>query len=153
MMTQRTIGVLPINSVRRTFDDLIDRAFDSLISGTQGVAPQNVQPRPLPIPVNLWEDDEYVVVECELPGFRIEDIELTVVDNVLTLSGQRHFLFPENANVRLRERVGERFHREINVPVPIEVEGASAQLQSGILRVSLPKAQQARLRRIEVRAE
>jgi HSP20 family protein len=156
MLTQRTFTMHPFNAARRTFDDLFDTVFDTVVAAAPATPASRVreanQPRAMIVPVNLWEDEGNLFVECELPGFRIEDIELSIMKNVLTLSGRRQFEFPVNANIRLRERLGERFERTIELPAPVEVDRAEAHLQHGVLRVTLPKTQQARVRKIEVRS-
>jgi len=102
--------------------------------------------------LNAWEDDHNFYVEAELPGFRIEDVELHVRGAELTLSGERKPQEKPDVTYHRRERAHGRFHRTLELPVPIEADKVQATLSDGVLTVTLPKAEAARPRKIEVKA-
>lgn len=102
--------------------------------------------------LNLWEDDGTLHVEMELPGISMEDLDLSVFQNRLTIRGQRRPMSPEGARVLRRERAEGEFTRTITFGTEIDSENVSATLRDGILHVALPRAEAARPRRIEVRS-
>ena len=105
-------------------------------------------------PLNVWEDQGTVFVEAELPGFTMDRLEVTMIGNELTISGERpEMQLPEEGVYHRRERAAGRFTRTITLSVPINTDKVSAALTSGVLLVTLPKAEAARPRKIEVRAK
>ena len=104
------------------------------------------------LPLNIWETEESFVVEAELPGFDLDDVEVTVLAGELTLEGQRPVPEQEGLSFRHRERGTGRIKRVVRLPLEVDVERVSATLTKGILNVTLPKAQAALPRKISVRA-
>ena len=120
------------------FDDLVGRTS----AGWTGWNPS----------ADLFENDDAYVLEMELPGFSREDIELTVERNVLTVSGQRSAEEEtESVTYHLRERGTARFSRSFALPRSMDAEGVEARFDNGVLTVTLPKAAEARPKRIEVK--
>jgi HSP20 family protein len=103
---------------------------------------------------NLYETDERFVLELEVPGFTSEDIEVTVERGVLTVSGSHENASEdEGTRYHLRERSFERFSRTFRVPESVSSEGVLAELETGVLTVRLPKAADAKPRRVEIDAK
>ncbi|MFO0974121.1 MAG: Hsp20/alpha crystallin family protein [Phycisphaerae bacterium] len=102
--------------------------------------------------LNVWEDEQNVFVEAELPGLTMSDIELTVLGGELTIKGERKLEEPKDATVHRRERMTGSFLRSLSLPVDIDADHVTAELHQGVLRVTLPKSPTARPRRIEVKA-
>lgn len=102
--------------------------------------------------VNLREDADNLYVEALLPGVDARALEMTVLGNTLTLAGERKNGI-ENVTWHRRERGVGRFLRTIDIPVDIDVEGVKADYRDGVLTVSLPKAEAARPKRIEIQAD
>lgn len=101
---------------------------------------------------DLYENDEAYVLEMELPGFSNEDIELTVERNVLTVTGQRSVQEEsEDVTFHLRERGTTRFSRSFALPRSMDGDAVEARFDNGVLTVTLPKAAEARPKRIEVK--
>lgn len=120
------------------FDDLVGRTP----AGWTGWTPS----------ADLIENDEAYVLEMELPGFSREDIELTVERNVLTVSGRRSVEEEtEDVTFHLRERGTTRFSRSFALPRSMDGDGVEARFDNGVLTVTLPKAAEARPKRIEVK--
>jgi len=106
--------------------------------------------------LNVWRDGERIVAEAEIPGFRMEDVELFATDDTLTLRGRRPSRVPQTTDgsraIPLRvERSVQSFERSLRLPVPIDPEHVEATLVDGVLRVTMPLAQSARPRRVEIR--
>jgi HSP20 family protein len=102
--------------------------------------------------VDVFDDDERVVVRLEAPGMRKEDFRLEVRDDVLWVEGEKRFeREATRGHYRLMQCAYGRFQRAIGLPVPVRGEKARATYKDGVLRVELPKAESARTRRIEVK--
>jgi HSP20 family protein len=94
------------------------------------------------------------VLEAELPGMKREDFDLSVENNVLTLRGERQFEKRDEAdNYHRVERAYGTFTRSFTLPNSVTGEGASADYRNGVLRVTLPKREETKARRIEVKGE
>jgi len=102
-------------------------------------------------PVNVWDDDENIYLEAELPGVTSEDLEITVTDgNRVTLKGQRKSPEGGGTTWHRQERGGGSFTRTLALPVLVDADRVEAHFELGGLRVTLPKSPRARPRRIEV---
>jgi HSP20 family protein len=101
--------------------------------------------------LNVWEDDANLYAEAELPGFKLDEIEIYVVKNKLSLKGQRKETQGETKEVyHRRERESLPFARTIHLPVDVDGEKVKAQLRDGLLTITLPKAPEARPRKVEL---
>ena len=129
-------------NLRRGVDQLFTRAG---ASRAQGVHP----------PVNLYEYAEGFVLTAELPGMKLEDIELAVQGNRLSIRGERKISYPDDGRTSLhrRERQVGRFRRAVELPAAIDSEKVEASYRNGVLLVKLPKSAAHRTRRIEVQAQ
>jgi len=105
-------------------------------------------------PVNVWEDAEAFHVEAELPGLTHEQLQLSVTNrNQLTLQGER---LPEEAGKgrwHRRERGFGRFQRVLKLPASVDADKIDAKFDNGLLHIVLPKAEEAKPRRIAVKVE
>jgi len=101
--------------------------------------------------LNIWEDEQHVYAEAELPGMQMDDLEVLVVGNELTIKGERKAVEEGEAVYHRRERGLGAFSRVIRLPVEIDADKEEAHLQDGVLSVKLPKAEAARPRKIEVK--
>jgi len=101
--------------------------------------------------VNMMETAEALSVECELPGVKREDIEVSMEGSVLRIRGERKA--PETGEVEYhrRERDFGPFERTIELPVKVDVEGVKAKFSAGLLEIVLPKHPDSQPRRIEVK--
>jgi HSP20 family protein len=104
-------------------------------------------------PLDVFETPDKLNVLVELPGMSASDVEITVEDNVLTLRGQRPFYegASEEAFHRIERRFGP-FQRRIALPRQSDAERISALMEEGVLTIEVPKIEQAKPRRIEVKA-
>lgn len=104
-------------------------------------------------PVNVYTTPDEVVVAAELPGVKVQDVDVSVVSGVLTLRGRRPE--PADGDVRYirRERATGEFTRTIALAEQVDHAKARAEYRKGILTVILPRAEEAKPRRIEIRKE
>src|SRR5215203_5744533 len=104
--------------------------------------------------VDIFENKDEIVLEAELPGMSREDFELTIENNVLTLRGERRFEKRDEAdNYHRVERAYGAFTRSFTLPQTVSGEGATAEYESGVLRVALRKREEVKARRIEIKGE
>lgn len=102
--------------------------------------------------MNVLESEQSLVVEAEVPGLTLEEIEVNLVGRELTLKGERKQQAPEGAYHHLRERGAGAFEKTLHLPFGVEAEQVKAQLRNGVLEITLPKAADAKPRRIKVDA-
>lgn len=103
---------------------------------------------------DVVENADELRVTLEMPGVRPEDVELTIDNNVLTIAGEKRREQNEGSSEdgpRITERRYGRFQRSFVLPQNVDPERISAESEHGVLTVRLPKKEEARPRRIEVR--
>ena len=103
--------------------------------------------------VNVWETDDAVLVEMEIPGVKQEQLELSVVENELTVKAERPEMEEGKATIHRRERPTGGFVRSLRLPTPVEASQVEAALHNGVLTITLPKARSAKPRKIPVTAK
>jgi HSP20 family protein len=103
--------------------------------------------------LNVWEDAENLYAEAELPGLALEDLEIYVHGgNVLVIQGERKKPQLEGGVWHREERGYGSFSRSFELPYPVDADKVEAQFKQGILTVTMPKQEQAKPRRIEVKS-
>lgn len=124
----------------------MDRLLDSISAQRESPWSGGVFP-----PVNLREDADKFLLSAELPGVAPEDVEVAVKGKQVSLQGERKAPpLPEDARFHRRERSYATFSRVIGLPAEVDADKVEARLSDGVLRVTLPKAEAARPRRIAV---
>lgn len=140
----------PFSRDREDFSQLqeeMNRLWNSFACGEEGVSAGYP-------PLNIWEDDERLYVEAELPGLSLEDLEIYVTGgNQLTLQGERKKPTQERGVWHRLECGQGKFARTITLPVTVQAEQVEARLQQGVLTVTLPKSTESRPRKIAIKAE
>ncbi len=124
-----------------------DRLFGDLVTGC-GTFQEDKMTTPA---LNVWQDETTVFVEAELPGVAMENLEVLVLDNELTIKGQRRNC-TEGISFLKQECVTGEFVRVIKLPIEIDAESVSAGLNNGVLKIELPKAKQVLPRSIKVQS-
>jgi HSP20 family protein len=127
-----------ISQVRNEVERMFDNAFP--FSSTTQSYPT----------FNMIEDEDRVYVEAEMPGVRMEDLEITVANGMLTISGRRDVTALEDANTLRRERKAIEFERSLSLPTTLDSSETEAVLRDGILVLTMPKVEKAKARRVEV---
>ena len=100
--------------------------------------------------LDVYEDKDHFIVKAELPGMKKEDIEVSFHDGGLSISGERKSETKEGENAERTERFSGKFRRSITLPTRVESSKVSAVYKDGILTVTLPKAEEAKPKQIQV---
>jgi HSP20 family protein len=104
--------------------------------------------------LNVWEDESFFYIEADLPDVSPERLDVTVKEgNRLTLSGERKAHDPANAVWHRQERFSGTFTRELTLATPVDPEKVEAKFEQGVLKLTLPKSEGARPRKIFVKGE
>jgi HSP20 family protein len=101
--------------------------------------------------LDISEGKDAYRVTVELPGVKLDDLEITLEDGLLTIQGERHFAndFSEEQFHRV-ERSSGAFRRSITLPAHVEADAVEASMEDGVLRILVPKAEEAKAKRIQV---
>ena len=102
--------------------------------------------------VNMYDADSQVILEAEVPGVSRDDVDITVTQDVLALSGRRSTNAPEGYSVHRRERGAMQFARSFSLRDRVDPEKVGAELKDGVLTITLEKAPEAQPRKISVKA-
>jgi HSP20 family protein len=99
---------------------------------------------------DLYQSNDNVVAVVELPGMRKEDIDISLHDGTLTISGERERKNAGGEKAERTERYVGTFRRSIALPTRVDASKVSATYEDGILKVTLPKAEEAKPKQIQV---
>lgn len=143
MLTRRDPFVEMFSDLAR-FTDLVQRINHS------GIAPRT-QLATVPL-VNVWEDENAIYAEADLPGIALDKLDIHVTEgNQLTLQGE--FTAPEATSTWHRqERPLGQFARVLTLPALVDADKVEAKLELGVLKLTLPKSEAAKPRRISVQS-
>ena len=129
---------------RMLFDRDLDRAF-TLRGAKRFFAPA----------LDVVERPDAYLVSAELPGIDPSHVEISFENNTLTLRGTKHpwLQMPENGELRVytAERLSGTFERAVRLPEYVEGDRIEASYENGVLTISIPKAEAARPRKIEIK--
>lgn len=103
--------------------------------------------------IDLLEEDERYVLRADLPGLSEEDVKIEVDGQVLTVSGERSSEQEDRREGYYRlERASGSFRRSLRLPKGVEAASIEASVQKGVLEVSIPKPQETKPTRVEIKA-
>jgi HSP20 family protein len=131
-------------TLRQAMDRLFEESYiPEMAFGSQGM-----------MPMDVYEENDSIVVEAHLSGFKPEDVDVTVENNVVTIAGEKEETEEEHPDrtYHLREWQTHSFTRSFTLPVDVNPEACDASFEDGILRLRLPKTQQARRRQVPITA-
>ena len=103
--------------------------------------------------LSLVDEGSHLKLKAEVPGLTDKDIQLSIHQDVLTLSGERKAEIPEGYFVHRQERAPVKFARSFALPCKVESEKSAATLKDGVLTVTLSKAPEAQPRQIAVKVQ
>ena len=118
--------------------DEIDRLFESPLTAWSPA-------------LDVREDKDSFVIRAELPGLKREDIDVSLQDGALVISGERKFeKAEEGVEVHRQERYYGKFQRTLTLPEPVAADKVKADYKDGVLTVTLPKTEEAKPKKIDV---
>jgi HSP20 family protein len=124
------------------------RLFDTFFADSG----EDVTSRPWMPPVDIQESDDAYHLQAELPGLTSDNVQITLENNVLRLSGERTFEkdTTKKENFHRVERVYGSFSRSFALPHQVASDRVEAKFDNGVLSITVPKAEQAKPRRISI---
>lgn len=132
--------------------DVMDRLFEESFVRPRARHTGDGGRRTLYLPVDVYTTDEELVVYAMIPGVSPENVNITIEDNTLTISGE----IPapaENVNWVIQESAYGAFRRTLTLNVPVDTDAAEATFENGRLILHLPKAEEAKPKQIKVHAK
>ena len=142
----RTPAGDPLELVQRDFDHLLGRLFNGGSQTQDGG-------RLAPYGVDIREDQDHFYVEAELPGFKKEDVSITLENQTLTISAERQDESqsePSKGELLLNERRYRRFLRSFTLSPTVDEQSVNAKLSDGVLTITLNKREESKPRKIVV---
>lgn len=134
--------------LRRQMDDVFNRSLGAFL-GDNGETMSSWAPA-----MDVLERDGEIVLRAELPGLTDEDVEITIENNTLSLRGEKKFeeeTEQEGVYRRVERRYGS-FYRSFSLPSTVDQDSIDANFRNGVLEIHLPKVEQAKPRKIAVKA-
>ncbi len=133
--------------------DAMDRLFEESFVRPFGERPWlGGEARTLAL--DIYETDDDLVVEASLPSIGPDDVDISIVGNSLTIKGEteREEEKEEKGKYHYRERRYGAFQRTVSLPVEVNADKAEATFENGVLKLSLPKVEEAKPKRITIKA-
>jgi HSP20 family protein len=137
-----------MDNLRREIDEAFRSAGFSRPFGPTFLSPVATRRFPL---VNFSEDEGNVYVEALIPGVDPKDIDLSVLRNTLTISGERKPLAEVKGIVHRSELGSGKFSRTLELPVDIDPNRITAQCKDGMMQITMAKAEHAKPKKIDIR--
>ena len=127
----------------------MDRLFDDFFSNPLSVSEALTQPS-----IDLLQTDKEIIVKATLPGLDSDDLDIQITGDTLTLRGEsKEEEEIKEAKYHLRERRYQAFSRSLRLPTPIVADKAQAEMENGVLTLTLPKAEDVTPKVINVKAK
>jgi HSP20 family protein len=137
-------ALYPFESFRNEMADLVDRFFNDDPSNGKAMKPWAPQ-------VDIEETEKEFLVKADLPGVEPKDVDIQVVDNVLTVRGSKEEKKEEKRkNYHRTERFVGSFYRSIPLPVGVDAEKVAATCANGTVTITIPKKPEAQPKKIAV---
>jgi HSP20 family protein len=135
------------------FDELQEEINKLFEDATKTPGPRGIFERTFSPAVDVLEVADSYRVVCDLPGMDMEDIEILISSNVLTLKGEKKAAPKQTSDQLYREETSVgRFQRTLQLPLAVDADKANAVLKNGVLTIQLPKREDVRPRQIAVKA-
>ena len=133
-------------SLRHPMNHLFDDVFRPVVRGDSKLSMWDWNPT-----VDIYDNDENIVIKAELPGIEKKDIVIDVKDGVLTLKGERSFDNEiKEEKYYCRERTFGKFERVFRLPAKVDPEKISADYKDGLLKIDIPKPEEQKPKQITV---
>jgi HSP20 family protein len=103
--------------------------------------------------INIWSNDESAIITAEIPGIQKDSLDISVTGDTLSISGSRiPDDVPDDARYHRQERNYGEFSRDIQLPYTVDVEKVKADFALGVLKVTLPRVENEKPKKIAVKA-
>ena len=102
-------------------------------------------------PMDVKADSDSFTIKALLPGVHPDDVDIQIVNEIVTISGEMRVDREEDANYLLAERPSGKFHRVISLPTPLDAAKVEADLKNGVLTLVIPKVEEAKPRTIKIK--
>ncbi|MCF7832793.1 MAG: Hsp20/alpha crystallin family protein [Candidatus Marinimicrobia bacterium] len=136
----------PIPQVSRFYNSLMDGFLNDPFFNTEASEPVNWTPR-----MEVEENEEEFLLNVEVPGLGKKDIDISVKDNVISISGEKkEKVHKKESQYHLNEISYGRFCRSFQLPNNVDVDKIQGSWKEGILTVEIPKTEVAKARKIEI---
>jgi HSP20 family protein len=138
----------PFESAQREFDTMLNRWLGGRESNGGG---QNGYLAPYAVDVR--EDADHIYVEAELPGFKKDEVDITLENQTLTIAAERkseHKKEGEQGELLLHERRYSRFLRSFTLPPTVDEQSVNAKLNDGLLTITINKREETKPRKVTV---
>ncbi|HYA13460.1 MAG TPA: Hsp20/alpha crystallin family protein [Syntrophales bacterium] len=142
--------LVPFLDAERWFDDFFRRAFTPIsfprlrVTATEDIMPD----------VDMFEDGGDIVVKAELPGIKKEDLEVTLTDDAITISGEKK----KEEEIKKKdyykwERSYGSFYRTLSLPAEVQADKVKSTFKDGVLEIRMPKSEKAKSKEVKVKVE
>lgn len=135
-----------------SLQDRVNQLFSQASSGFEGLGFEQpiTSPSFLP-PVDIVEDSQNIKLTAEIPGVKVEDLAVTLENNLLTITGERKFKDEEEKDNfhRIERRYG-KFTRSFTLPAGVDSANVNATFEDGILNISLPKREEFKPKKVTI---
>ncbi len=135
----------PLGHLQDPMSNVLSRFFDDWQMGDFGAKNW--------LPLDIAESEDEFTVQAELPGLNSEDVDISVVNNMLTISGEKKVEKEDKGkNYYHTERRYGSFHRSLQLTSNVDQNKVEASYKNGILTITLPKSENAKARKIPVKS-
>ncbi len=140
-----------MDELRRRMDHVWED-FDPSWQGTTTPSPRTLSASSWPR-INLYDGGSNLVLRADVPGLSDKDVQVTLNEGALSISGERKVAAPEGYSAHRQERSHVKFSRSLTLPCKVDSEHTTASVKNGVLTITLAKAPEAQPRQIAVRAQ
>ena len=141
----------PMDVIGREFDNVLGRFFGAPVASNGG---GNARQTLTPYGVDIREDADHLYVEADMPGFKKDEIDITLENQTLTISGEHKEASADGGEKKgdwlLNERRYARFLRSFTLPPTVDESKVDAKLADGVLKITLNKREETKPRKIQV---
>ena len=135
-------------SLRNMMDQMLEDSFVRRLGETTEPTMAS-----LTVPIDMYEKNGDFVIRTELPGLKAEDIDISIDDNALTIKGEFERENQEQSdNMLFQELRYGKFQRTVNLPSQVDSDQVDATFEEGVLRLTLPKTEEAKPKQISVKS-
>ena len=136
-----------------SIQDRMNRLFEQTLSRSQAQADEGMGASAWSPAVDIYETPETIIIKADLPGLSRDDIEIQLQENTLSLKGERRFAKDVQQENYLRiERAYGAFQRNFTLPATVQQDRIRAVFRDGVLELTLPKAEEAKPKKIAIEA-